>query len=56
MKWKDAFLCFIQQRVGVDCIKPDWSTVVSGVLQGTVLDPLWFFCTSMISLQILSLK
>ena len=56
MKWKDVFLCFRQQRVGVDCIKLDWSTLVSGVPQGTDLGPLLFLCTSMISLQILSLK
>ena len=42
MKWIDAILCFRQQRVVVNGIKSDWSTVVSGVPQCTVLCRLLF--------------
>ena len=42
MKWIDAFMCFRQQRVVVNGIKSDWSTIVSGVTQRIVLCPLLF--------------
>ena len=37
-----AFLCFRQQRVAVNGVKSNWTPVVPGVRQDTVLDPLLF--------------
>ena len=42
VKWNDAFVCYRQERVVVNDVKPDWAPVVYVVPQGNVLGPLLF--------------
>ena len=42
LKWIDSFLCDRQQRVVVNVDESDWSPILSGVPQATVLGPLLF--------------
>ena len=45
LKWIDSFLCFRQQRVVVNGVKPDWAPVLSGSPRAPFLVPCCSLCT-----------
>ena len=42
IRWIRSFLCYRKQRVKINGCYSEWTDVISGIPQGTILDPVLF--------------